>query len=38
MTDTNDLQMLDATGSDDQNEEVKEPNVGRNPRKLIRQC
>jgi hypothetical protein len=30
MTDTNDVQMLDATGSDDKNDEVKELNVGPN--------
>ena len=29
MTDTNDVQMVDATGSDDQNDEVKKPNVGK---------
>ena len=30
MTDTNDVQMLDAPESDDKNDEVKEPNVGTN--------
>jgi len=29
MTDTNDVQMVDATGSEDQNDEVKKPNVGK---------
>jgi len=29
MTDSNDIQMVDATGSDDQDDEVKKPNVGK---------